>query len=77
MSFFRKIAEWFEHLVEHDDYYTVTVKRGDNLSNIYKALTGEEATEDEIKRIVAANPNKQWTNDYVIYPGEVLKVPKE
>lgn len=74
MSLLGKFSEWFSHLIEGDNFYTVTVKRGDTLSEIAEALTGNA---EDYKRIAAANPDKQWDERYTIYPGEVLKIPKD
>ncbi len=74
MSFLGKISEWFSHLVEGDDYWTVTVKRGDSLWKISEELTGSGAN---WTKIAAANPDRKWDKDYMIRPGEVLKVPKD
>lgn len=73
MSFFGKIAEWFSDLVERDDHYDVTVKKGDSLWKIAEELTGDGMNWTKIRD---ANPDKNWTKDYVIQPGETLHIPK-
>jgi len=74
MSFFGKIAEFFTGIVEEPDCYTVTVKKGDSLWKIARELTGDGMN---WKKIADANPEKNWDQDYVIQPGEVLKIPKD
>lgn len=73
MSFFGKIAEWFENIVEGPNTYTVTVKKGDSLWKIAEELTGDGRNWTKIRD---ANPQKDWTKDYVIQPGDVLNIPK-
>jgi nucleoid-associated protein YgaU len=73
MSFFGKIFEWFENAVDRDDHLEVTVKKGDSLWKIAEETTGDGAN---WQKIADANPDKHWTRDYVIQPGEVLRLPK-
>ena len=74
MSFFGQIGEWFKDIFEHENYYLVTVKRGDSLWKLAEELTGDGMN---WKKIADANPEKNWDQDYVIQPGEVLKIPKD
>ena len=73
MSLFGKIGEWFENLIEGDDHYSVTVKKGDSLWNIAEELTGDGLN---WQALAEANPERHWDKDYVIHPGDVLRVPK-
>jgi nucleoid-associated protein YgaU len=69
-------ADWFDYksdAPEEDDHATVTVKRGDSLYAIAQDLTGDG---NRWKELADANPDKQWTETYIIQPGEELRVPK-
>ena len=74
MWLLHRLMEWFSDPIEHDDHYTVTVKKGDSLWKIAEEMTGDGMN---WKKIADANPEKKWTHDYVIQPGEVLNMPKE
>ncbi len=74
MTFFGKITEWFTGLFEEDDHYIVTVKKGDSLWKIAADITGDGMN---WKKIADANPERNWDKDYIIHPGEVLRIPKE
>lgn len=67
---FEAIHRWFEHLVGND---TVTVKEGESLWEIAKDVTGEGS---RWKELADANPEKNWTQDYVVQVGEQLKLPE-
>jgi hypothetical protein len=70
MSFF----EWFDRTADSTaDHHTVMVKKGDSLWKIAEAITGDGARWQEL---ADANPDKTWSQDYVIQPGEELKVPR-
>ncbi len=68
-------TEWFEHLfnMDKDHCVIVRVKKGDSLWNIAKDLTGDGARWQEL---ADANPDKKWDKDFVIHPGDELKVPE-
>lgn len=68
-----KVFEWFEKLVDGPKDVTVTVRKGDSLWTIAEELTGDGAN---WQRIADANPDKHFTKDYVIQPGDVLHIPK-
>ncbi len=74
MSFLGKIGEWFESFTTHDDHHSVVVRKGDSLWKIAEELTGDGMN---WQKIADANPDKHWTKDYVIQPGEVLNLPKD
>ncbi len=85
MSLFDSITEWFAHLFEDDDYHTARVEKGDSLWSIAERLTAKgimkkvpgEADGMNWKRIADANPDHHWTQDHLIQPGEVLRIPKD
>ncbi len=74
MSFLGKIGEWFESYIDEGDHHTVMVRKGDSLWKIAEELTGDG---QNWRKIADANPDRQWTQNYLIQPGEVLKLPKD
>lgn len=57
-----------------DDKDTVTVKKGDSLWALAREITGDGMRWHELAE---ANPDKHWSQDYIIQPGEELRLPKE
>jgi nucleoid-associated protein YgaU len=71
--FLEKVFQWFRGLEAHDDdCFSVTVKKGDSLWTIADAITGDGERWHEL---ADANPDKQFSADYVVQPGDVLHVP--
>lgn len=64
------IRRWFEHVTGND---TVIVKKGESLWAIAEHVTGDGT---RWKELADANPNKNWTQDYVVQIGEELKLPE-
>jgi nucleoid-associated protein YgaU len=61
---------WFKHLIDQDEHEVV---KGESLSAIAKDVTGDETRWTELRD---ANPDKHWTADYMIQPGDKLKLPE-
>jgi nucleoid-associated protein YgaU len=64
-------AEWFEHLFE-EPHHTVVVKQGDSLWRIALDVTGDG---EKWQELAGANRDRKWTRDYMIRPGEELRIP--
>jgi nucleoid-associated protein YgaU len=75
MSVFDKLHEWFSRIIsDHDDdCLTVTVGKGDSLSEIAEKRTGDANRWHEI---ADANPDREFDADYTLTIGETLRVPK-
>lgn len=61
---------WFKHEVGAD---TVEVHAGDSLWKIAEEATGDG---NRWQELADANPNRGWTKDHVVHPGDVLKLPE-
>lgn len=73
MSFLHDLFYWFSSVEEHDEEcMTVIVKKGDSLWTIADHLTGDG---QRWKELADANPDKTFSADYVVQPGDVLHVP--
>lgn len=73
MSFLHKLFEFFGMVQEHDEHcMTVTVKKGDSLWAIADSITGDGQRWHEL---ADANPDKKFSADYVVQPGDVLHIP--
>jgi nucleoid-associated protein YgaU len=73
MSMFHKLFEWFSHVTARDDEcFSVQVKKGDSLWTIADGLTGDGERWHEL---ADANPDRKWSADYVVQPGETLHIP--
>ncbi len=70
MKWLDKILEFFDL---NDVDKTVTVKKGDSLWRIAEAITGQGSRWHELAE---ANPGRWTDSDFVIQPGETLKLPK-
>ena len=71
MSIIGDVFDWFNHITRHDDHYTVTVVRGDTLSEIAERYGHAR----DYQQIADLNPGMDAK--YTIYPGQVLKIPRE
>ncbi len=70
MWLFDKIVDWF---TGGDDEFVKVVK-GDSLWRIAEDITGDGMN---WVKLAEANPEKHWTRDYIIQPGEMLRLPKD
>lgn len=77
MSVFDKLFECFSNIgrdASDENCVRVTVHKGDSLWSIADSLTGDGQRWHEI---ADANPDRKWSQDYVVQPGEELRIPKD
>jgi nucleoid-associated protein YgaU len=75
MSVFDRLFEWFSSIGHDDDEdcVRVTVHKGDSLWSIADSITGDGERWHEL---ADANPEQKWSQDYVVRPGQELRIPK-
>lgn len=75
MTILQDLFRWFHSIESKDDEcFTVTVKEGQSLSGIAREITGDEKRWHEL---VAANPGRQFDENYTIQPGERFHIPHD